>query len=256
MRAEGHPKAGSTSYSPSWGSKSLIIRTWGLGRPPEQADWRPLATMLTIDQVLSEPIPALADAIVVQSRDEQFVPFHFWSEWLRCAAESCEVHDKLLALAHALQSHNVREVEGQCLWTDLPTLPWAIREAMDTLADVRKPTWFVNIHTFFARCAADGLVDTAMWAAVLCRELLEDDTVQQKDVYVAAVDAWIQHAGAVLYNDGQPHHTSSPICRPGKLWSGPGGYSPERLDFWNKRLNELDAQDSSLDVPTNRFPHA
>ncbi|WFD21122.1 hypothetical protein MCAP1_003379 [Malassezia caprae] len=169
--------------------------------------------MLELAQVHSEPVPALVESIVAQSRDEKFVPFHFWSEWLRCAAESCDVHDKLLALAHGLQSHNVRTIEGQTLWTDLPTLPWAIREAMDTLADVQKPTSFVNIHTFFARCATDGLVDTAVWAAVLCRELLEDDKVEQKDVYIAALDAWIQHGGAALYNHGQPHHTTSPICR-------------------------------------------
>jgi len=210
--------------------------------------------MLELTQVHSKPVPELVDSIVAQSRDEQFVPFDFWSEWLRCAAESCDVHDKLLALAHALQPNSVRTVEGQCLWTDLPTLPWAIREAMDTLADVHKPTSFVNIHTFFARCAADGLVDTAMWAAVLCRELLEDDAVQQMDVYIAAVDAWIQHAGAVLYNHGQPHHTSSPICRAGTRWKGPGGYSPERLAFWNERLDELDAKDPSLRVTTRRFP--
>ncbi|WFD24804.1 hypothetical protein MEQU1_003509 [Malassezia equina] len=210
--------------------------------------------MLPLTQVQSQPVSTLVDGIVDRSRDEQFVPFHFWSEWLRCAAASRDVHDKLLAIAQALQSHHVRTIEGQSLWNDLPRLPWAIREAMDTLADVHNPTSFVNIHTFFARCAADGLVDTAMWAAVLFRELLEEDHVQQKEVYLAAMDAWMQYAGAVLYNKGQPHHSSSPICRAGARWKGPDGFSTERLAFWNERLDELGAQDPALQVPTHRFP--
>lgn len=210
--------------------------------------------MLGVEQVQSQSIDALTADIVAQSKDEKFVPFHFWSEWLHCAAASSDVHEALLALAHALQTHSVRTIDGQCLWTDLPTLPWAIREGMDTLADPHHTSSFVNIHTFLSRCAADGLVDTTVWAAVLFRELLEDDAVQEdKDAYIAAADAWIQHAGATLYHDGIPHHTSSPLCRAGARWQGPGGFSSERLAFWNRRLREVCA-DGSRPAPAHLFP--
>lgn len=75
------------------------------------------------------------------------------------------------------------------------------------------------------------------------------DQADRAAMYIPPATAWILHAGESLYKLCQDRYSKSATLGVKEsgcqwLWTGGVGFSPERWDFWKKRLQELGSQES------------
>lgn len=200
-------------------------------------------------ELSSDSIESVVEKVVASSKDESFDAFQFWCEWLDQAAKNNVQQDNLLKLAKSLKTRHVRDVNGKNLWADTPGLPMALRERFEVHVDLDKPREYSNINTFYARCAAEGVAETSMFGVILFRELLEEEGAHEDtELCVKGLQLWLNSAGAHLYNHGEPHLESNPLCRAGKKWTKSGGISKDRWMFWIAQLRDLGHEHAGASV--------
>lgn len=170
-------------------------------------------------------------------------PFEFWNKWLDCAVAHPDAQARLVDLARALQKQEGGTVDEQNHWRDLPRLGWSLRESFEIYDNPDKADEFVHLCRMYALCAKEGLADTVAYAVIVFRAALEQEsTPKDNDFRIRALTVWVQMAGKQLYNQGNAHHESTPMCQCGSRWKGGSGLNKERWSFWKDQLKMVSSE--------------
>ncbi|KAJ5425964.1 hypothetical protein N7465_001034 [Penicillium sp. CMV-2018d] len=130
------------------------------------------------------------------------------------------------------------------IWTDLPYL----MEVWHEYAVTPKPEdgafeferW-INWQAFSARVLQAGLADWFRLTTRCFRRAFEEEPLQVdefSECRIRGAAQWIEHSGEILFRslDNLPDFTD---LNPGTLYTGKGGLSRERWDFWEASFRAL-----------------
>lgn len=205
-------------------------------------------------------IDDLFKAEYARDQGEEAVEGFFWNLWTTLLevvklvpATDARMHHlaDVLAALHGKKTADV-EIwdEKMAVWEDLPILGPQMREAWNicpkydgTDNDALLQGW-ISLNSFAARTLyfRPNAYNLGIWQlrSALEEPLPEKPTAQHTQL--AAACEWITHAGKQLHSlctQGSADERTIQITKAGSQFSGSGGPSQERWQFWKSRLTSL-----------------